>query len=60
VKVANAKEPTTLEDALERPVVVQKYVDEANDVVCYWVDRRPQYLSCLQIRGLDHRERDAK
>ena len=60
VDTANSKETTTLDDALERPVKVQKYVDKENDVVCYWVGRVPDYLNCVQIRGLDHRERDAK
>jgi hypothetical protein len=49
VDFANAIETTTLDDALERPVVVQKYVDKENDVVCYWTTRYPRYLSCIQI-----------
>ena len=49
IDVANSEETTTLEDALERPVVVKKYVDEDNDVVCYYVGRVPDYLNCVQI-----------
>ncbi len=47
---AIGKETTTLEDALERPVKVEKYVDKENNVVCYWADRYPQYLACVQIQ----------
>jgi hypothetical protein len=49
VDYANAKEPTTLEDALERPYKIQKYVDKENSVVCYWQLRHPQLLSCIHI-----------
>jgi hypothetical protein len=54
VNVGNAVEPTTLDDALNRPVKVQKYVDKDNNVVCYWADRYPQFLSCIQIRDWRH------
>jgi hypothetical protein len=47
VERANAKETTTLEDALERPVVVESYVDKENGVICYWSNRFPKYLSCV-------------
>jgi hypothetical protein len=59
VDVVNAKEPTTLEDALERPVKVKKYVDKANNVVCYWQEGS-QYLTCLQRRGLRQHNSDVK
>jgi glucose uptake protein GlcU len=48
---ANARETTTLDDALERPVKVQKYVDKEFGVVCYWTSRYLKNLSCVQIRG---------
>ena len=51
VDVANAIEPTTLEDALDRPVEVKKYIDKGNNVVCYWVDRYPKELECVYIPG---------
>jgi hypothetical protein len=57
VDVANAIEPTTLEEALERPVKVEKYVDKENNVACYWVARYPKYLSCLQITDVSSAER---
>ncbi len=46
---ANAKETTSLDDALNRPVVMQKYVDEENNVVCYWPPRHPQFINCVYI-----------
>lgn len=49
VDVANAKETTTLDEALERPVKVEKHVDQENGVVCYWTDRYPKYLSCVKV-----------
>jgi hypothetical protein len=49
VDLANAKETTTLEDALERPVKVEKYVDTEEGVVCYWVQRYPKYLTCVKV-----------
>jgi hypothetical protein len=52
VDVVNAKEPTTLEDALERPVVVHRHFDEATGVACFWTDRYPKYLSCVQVYRL--------
>jgi hypothetical protein len=46
---ANAKETTTLEDALERPVEVKKFVDKELGVVCYYVGRNPDYLNCVKV-----------
>jgi hypothetical protein len=60
VDTVNAKEPTTLEEAIERPVKVEKFVDKENNVVCYWATRHPEYLSCLQIRGLRQHNTDVK
>ena len=57
VNYANAKEPTTLEEALERPVKVEKYVDKENNVVCYWTERYPEYISCLQINDVSSADR---
>jgi hypothetical protein len=54
---ANAKETTTLDDALNRPVKVEKYVDTENNVVCYWTQRFPKYLSCLQINDVSSSKR---
>jgi hypothetical protein len=53
VDVANAIEPTTLEEALDRPVEVKKYIDKDNSVVCYWVGRYPDKVDCVYVpRGL--------
>ncbi len=60
VDAVNAKETTTLEEALERPVVVEKYLDKANNVVCYWIKGNPKYLTCLQRRGLRQHNSDVK
>jgi hypothetical protein len=60
VDFANAIEPTTLEEALERPVKVQKWVDKPNNVVCYWLTRYPKYLTCLQRRGLPQHNADVR
>jgi hypothetical protein len=56
VDKANSIEPTTLEDALERPVKVQKYVDKVqkyvdkeNSVVCYWQPKHPQSFDCVYV-----------
>jgi hypothetical protein len=59
VDVANAIEPTTLEEAVERtwPHKIQRYVDKENNVVCYWQARHPQYLSCLQINDVSSAKR---
>jgi hypothetical protein len=48
VDVANSKEPTTLDDALNRPVVVQKYEDKENGVVCYWRTNRGRLANSFQ------------
>lgn len=47
--VATSAETTTLDDAVEHPVKVEKYVDKDNNVVCYWIGRHPVRLSCVQI-----------
>jgi hypothetical protein len=52
VDFANAKETTTLEDALERPVVLERSYDNDTGVVCYWAVRYPQYIACVQVQGL--------
>jgi hypothetical protein len=52
VDVANAKETTTLEEALERPVVLERRYDNDTGVVCYWANRFPQYIACVQVRDL--------
>jgi hypothetical protein len=54
VDLANAKETTTLEDALERPVQVHRYFDKETFVACYWTDRHPKYLSCVQVHGIGY------
>ena len=59
VDAANARETTTLEDALKRPVKIEKYVDKANNVVCYWQEGS-QYLTCLQRRGLRQHNSDVR
>jgi hypothetical protein len=50
---ANAKETTTLEDALERPVVLERSYDKDTGVVCYWATRHPEYIACVQVIGLN-------
>jgi hypothetical protein len=52
VDAANAKETTTLEDALERPVVLERSYDNDTGVVCYWAVRYPRYIACVQVRDL--------
>jgi hypothetical protein len=52
VNYANAKETTTLDDALERPVVLERSYDNDTGVVCYWAVRYPQYIACVQVQGL--------
>ncbi len=52
VDVVNAKETTTLEDALERPVTVERHYDENTGVACFWTDRYPRYLSCVQVHPI--------
>jgi len=47
--VAESKETTTLDEALERPVKVQRFVDKELGVVCYWVQRYPKYLTCVEV-----------
>jgi hypothetical protein len=59
VDYANSKETTTLDDALNRPVKIEKYVDKANNVVCYWQEGS-QYLTCLQRRGLRQHNSDVR
>ena len=59
VDVANSKETTTLDDALERPVVVERSYDDVTGVVCYWTTRYPKYLSCVQIHT-PHNRRQLK
>jgi hypothetical protein len=54
VDAVNAKETTTLEDALERPVVVHRHFDEETHVACYWTERHPKYLSCVQVHGIGY------
>jgi hypothetical protein len=49
VDLANSKETTTLDEALERPVKVQKFEDKENGVVCYYVGRYPDYLNCVKV-----------
>jgi hypothetical protein len=54
VDTANAKETTTLEDALERPVKVHRYFDKETFVACYWTERHPKYLSCVQLYDIGY------
>ena len=49
VDVANAKEPTTLEEALDRPIEVKSFVDKKNSVVCYYFGTHPNYLNCVYV-----------
>jgi hypothetical protein len=53
VDAVNAKETTTLEDALERPVVLERRYDKDTGVVCYWAARHPEYIACVQVIGLN-------
>jgi hypothetical protein len=56
----HSKETTTLDDAINRPVVIEKYVDKANNVVCYYEQKNPRFLTCLQRRGLRQHNSDVK
>lgn len=49
------KETTTLDEALEHPVKVEKFVDKVNGVVCYWSTRHPQYLDCVKVTNTSKR-----
>lgn len=49
VAAASGKETTPLDEALERPVKVEKFVDEENGVVCYFVGNKPRYLTCVKL-----------
>lgn len=49
--LALAKETTSLDEALDRPVKVEKFVDKENGVACYWNNRHPQHLSCVQVEN---------
>lgn len=51
VDYANAKETTTLEDALNRPTNVNRFVDKENGVVCYWADQYPEHLACVLVEN---------
>ncbi len=55
VTSAVSKEPTTLDDAINRPVVIKKYVDHANGVVCYWNKRHPGELECVKVTNTSKR-----
>jgi hypothetical protein len=49
VDTVNAKEPTTLDKAVNRPPpVIQTHVDKERGVVCYWVDTRS--ISCIKTK----------
>jgi hypothetical protein len=52
VDTANAKETTTLDDALNRPVKVEHRYDKTTGVACFWTDRYPRYLSCVQVHPI--------
>lgn len=49
LEYATAKEPTTLDEAVDRPVKIEQYVDKENGVVCYWHTRHPAYLTCVYV-----------
>lgn len=46
---ASAKETTTLDEALDRPTKIERYVDKEHGVVCYWNARHPGYLTCVKV-----------
>jgi hypothetical protein len=59
--ISTAMDTTTLDDALERKVVIEKFVDKANNVVCYWVKGEPKFtFACLQRRGLRQHNADVR
>ncbi len=60
VDYTNAATPTTLEEAFNRPVVIKKYVDKENNVVCYWNERHPADIECLQVQYQPWGTKDAK
>lgn len=55
VDIANSKETTTLDEALDRPVKIERYVDKDNGVVCYWNTRYPGYLTCVKVTNTTQR-----
>jgi hypothetical protein len=60
VDYANAKEPITLDEAIERPVKVKSFVDKKNSVVCYYFGTHPNYLNCVYIPRNTELSRGAK
>ena len=57
VNVANAIKPTTLDEAVDRPFKIERYVDLYNGVVCYWNTRHPAYLTCVKVTRPQRRVR---
>ena len=47
--MANAYESTTLDEAVDRPFKIERYVDQQNGMVCYWNTRHPAYLTCVKM-----------
>lgn len=52
---ATAYEPTTLDEAVERPFKIERYIDQQNGVVCYWNTRHPAYLTCVKVTNTTKR-----
>ena len=55
MEVAVGKETTTLDEATNRPVKIEKYVDKVNGVVCYWNKRHPAELDCVKVTNTSKR-----
>ena len=49
LEYATAKETTTLDEATNRPVVIEKYIDKKNNVICYWNKRHPADIECVHL-----------
>ncbi len=49
VNIADSKETTTLDEAVDRPTKIERYIDKQNGVACYWNTRHPAYLTCVKV-----------
>ena len=56
VDVANAYETKTLEDVIDGGHNMKRYYDNETGVVCYWNERHPAYINCVQVRPIGRNE----
>lgn len=55
LEYATGKETTTLDEATNRSVKIEKYVDKVNGVVCYWNKRHPAEIDCVKVTNTSKR-----